>query len=118
VSAQAGFLFSLPRQRLGVVSHRDSTGIVFNCFDEFRGNLVAAFAASSPWYFSSSGRAIIGTFVPLCEAVFSGKLTAEVTTMVIVALFGSLVCGGALFAFFRNAGAESAESQYTKLDIS
>ena len=37
--------------------------------------------------------------------------------MVIIALFGSLVCGGALFAFVRNAGAKSAESNYTKLDI-
>jgi hypothetical protein len=37
--------------------------------------------------------------------------------MVIVALFGSLVAGGALFAFIRNAGAKAAESKYTKLDI-
>lgn len=37
--------------------------------------------------------------------------------MVIVALFGSLVAGGAFFAFLKSAGAKPAESKYTKLDI-
>jgi hypothetical protein len=37
--------------------------------------------------------------------------------MVIVALFGGLVAGGAIFAFLKNAGAKSAESKYTKLDL-
>ncbi len=37
--------------------------------------------------------------------------------MVIIALFGSLVCGGALFAFVRNAGAKSASASYTRLDL-
>lgn len=37
--------------------------------------------------------------------------------MVIIALFGSLVCGGALFAFVRNAGAKTAAAAYTKLDL-
>jgi hypothetical protein len=37
--------------------------------------------------------------------------------MVIIALFGGLVVGGALFAILKSAGGKSAESKYTKLDI-
>jgi hypothetical protein len=37
--------------------------------------------------------------------------------MVIVALFGSLVAGGAFFAFLKNAGAKSSDTKYTKLDL-
>jgi hypothetical protein len=37
--------------------------------------------------------------------------------MVIIALFGGLVVGGALFAILKNAGGKSAETKYTKLDI-
>jgi len=37
--------------------------------------------------------------------------------MVIIALFGALVAGGALFALFKNTGSKSVESKYTKLDI-
>jgi hypothetical protein len=37
--------------------------------------------------------------------------------MVIIAVFGGLVVGGALFAILKNNGSKSAESKYTKLDI-
>jgi hypothetical protein len=37
--------------------------------------------------------------------------------MVIIALFGGLVAGGALFAILKNAGAKTSENKYTKLDI-
>jgi hypothetical protein len=37
--------------------------------------------------------------------------------MVIIALFGGLVAGGALFAILRNSGSKKTESNYTKLDI-
>jgi hypothetical protein len=37
--------------------------------------------------------------------------------MVIIALFGSLVAGGALFAILKNASGKTSESKYTKLDI-
>jgi acyl-CoA thioesterase len=37
--------------------------------------------------------------------------------MVIVAIFGGLVVGGALFALLKNSGNKSTESKYTKLDI-
>jgi hypothetical protein len=37
--------------------------------------------------------------------------------MVIIALFGGLVVGGALFAILKNSGGKSAERKYSKLDI-
>jgi hypothetical protein len=37
--------------------------------------------------------------------------------MVIIALFGGLVVGGALFAVLKNSGSKSSEGKYTKLDI-
>jgi hypothetical protein len=37
--------------------------------------------------------------------------------MVIIALLGGLVAGGALFAILKNSGNKAAESKYTKLDI-
>ena len=37
--------------------------------------------------------------------------------MVIIAMVGGLVVGGALFALLKNAGGKSSESKYTKLDI-
>jgi acyl-CoA thioesterase len=37
--------------------------------------------------------------------------------MVIIAVFGGLVIGGALFAVLKNSGDKSAVSKYTKLDI-
>ena len=37
--------------------------------------------------------------------------------MVIIALFGGLVIGGALFAVLKSSGNKSAEGKYTKLDI-
>jgi hypothetical protein len=37
--------------------------------------------------------------------------------MVIIAVFGGLVIGGALFAVLKNSGGKAAESKYTKLDI-
>jgi hypothetical protein len=37
--------------------------------------------------------------------------------MVIIAMVGGLVVGGALFAILKNAGGKSSESKYTKLDI-
>jgi hypothetical protein len=37
--------------------------------------------------------------------------------MVIIAVFGGLVIGGALFAVLKNSGSKSSESKYTKLDI-
>ena len=37
--------------------------------------------------------------------------------MVIIAMFGGLVVGGALFAILKNSGNKSGESKYTKLDI-
>jgi hypothetical protein len=37
--------------------------------------------------------------------------------MVIIAVFGGLVIGGALFAVLKNSGSKSADSRYTKLDI-
>jgi len=37
--------------------------------------------------------------------------------MVIVAVFGGLVVGGALFAILKNSGGKPAEDKYTKLDI-
>jgi hypothetical protein len=37
--------------------------------------------------------------------------------MVIIALFGSLVVGGAIFAVLKNSGGKGKESKYTKLDI-
>ena len=47
------------------------------------------------------------------------RLSLEVLLdpMVIIALFGGLVVGGALFAILKNTGSKSAESKYTKLDI-
>jgi hypothetical protein len=36
--------------------------------------------------------------------------------MVIIAVFGGLVVGGAVFAFLKNSGTK-AEKRYTKLDI-
>jgi hypothetical protein len=37
--------------------------------------------------------------------------------MVIIALFGGLVAGGALFAILKNSGGKAKENKYTKLDI-
>jgi len=37
--------------------------------------------------------------------------------MVIIALFGGLVAGGALFAILRNSGGKASDSKYTKLNI-
>lgn len=37
--------------------------------------------------------------------------------MVIIAVFGGLVIGGALFAVLKNSGGKSTDSKYTKLDI-
>jgi len=37
--------------------------------------------------------------------------------MVIIAMVGGLVVGGALFAILKNAGSKSTESKVTKLDI-
>jgi hypothetical protein len=37
--------------------------------------------------------------------------------MVIIALFGGLVVGGALFALLKNSGNKASDSKYTKLDI-
>jgi hypothetical protein len=47
------------------------------------------------------------------------RLSSEVSfdPMVIIAVFGGLVVGGALFAILKNNGSKSAESKYTKLDI-
>jgi hypothetical protein len=50
---------------------------------------------------------------------FLGSLSSEVSSdpMVIIALFGGLVVGGALFAVLKNSGSKSSEGKYTKLDI-
>jgi len=37
--------------------------------------------------------------------------------MVIIALFGGLVVGGALFAILKNSGSKATDSKYTKLNI-
>ena len=37
-------------------------------------------------------------------------------SMVIIAVFGGLVAGGAIFAFLKNSGSK-AEASYTKLNI-
>jgi hypothetical protein len=37
--------------------------------------------------------------------------------MVIIAVFGGLVVGGALFAILKNNGSKSSDDKYTKLDI-
>jgi len=37
--------------------------------------------------------------------------------MVIIAVFGGLVVGGALLAVIKNSGSKAKESNYTKLDI-
>jgi hypothetical protein len=37
--------------------------------------------------------------------------------MVIIALFGGLVVGGALFTILKNSDIESTESKHTKLNI-
>ena len=37
--------------------------------------------------------------------------------MVIIAMVGVLIVGGALFAILKNRGGKSTESNYTKLDI-
>jgi hypothetical protein len=37
--------------------------------------------------------------------------------MVIIAVFGGLVVGGALFAILKNNGAKASDDKYTKLDI-
>jgi hypothetical protein len=37
--------------------------------------------------------------------------------MVIIAVFGGLVVGGALFAILKNSSSKSTDSKYTKLDI-
>jgi len=37
--------------------------------------------------------------------------------MVIIAMVGGLVVGGALFAILKNMGGKSTESKVTKLDI-
>ena len=38
-------------------------------------------------------------------------------SMVIIALFGGLVVGGALFAILKNSGSKATEGKYTKLNI-
>jgi hypothetical protein len=40
----------------------------------------------------------------------------ETTSMVIIAVFGGLVAGGAIFAFLKSSGGKS-EANYTKLNI-
>jgi len=47
------------------------------------------------------------------------RLSQEVANdpMVIIAMFGGLIVGGALFALLKNSGDKSTESKYTKLDI-
>ena len=37
--------------------------------------------------------------------------------MVIIAVFGGLVAGGALFAILKSSGSKSSADKYTKLDI-
>ena len=37
--------------------------------------------------------------------------------MVIIAMVGVLVAGGALFAVLKNAGSKASDDKYTKLDI-
>jgi hypothetical protein len=37
--------------------------------------------------------------------------------MVIIAVFGGLVIGGAIFAVLKNSGGSATNSKYTKLDI-
>jgi hypothetical protein len=37
--------------------------------------------------------------------------------MVIIAVFGGLVIGGAIFAVLKNSGGRVTNSKYTKLDI-
>ncbi len=37
--------------------------------------------------------------------------------MVIIAVFGGLVIGGAIFAVLKNSGGRATNSKYTKLDI-
>jgi hypothetical protein len=37
--------------------------------------------------------------------------------MVMIAVLGGLVAGGAVFAILKNSGSKSTESKYTKLDI-
>jgi hypothetical protein len=37
--------------------------------------------------------------------------------MVIIAVFGGLVIGGALFAVLKSSSSKSSDSNYTKLDI-
>ena len=37
--------------------------------------------------------------------------------MVIIALFGSLVVGGAIFAVLKNSGGKNKDTKYTKLNI-
>jgi len=37
--------------------------------------------------------------------------------MVIIALFGGLVVGGALLAILKNSGSKGTDSKYTKLNI-
>jgi hypothetical protein len=37
--------------------------------------------------------------------------------MVIIAVFGGLVIGGAIFAVLKNSGGRATNSTYTKLDI-
>jgi len=48
-----------------------------------------------------------------------GKILLEVAlhTMVIIAVFGGLVAGGALFAILKSSGSKSSADKYTKLDI-
>jgi acyl-CoA thioesterase len=47
------------------------------------------------------------------------SLSSEVSfdPMVIIAVFGGLVVGGALFAILKNSGGKSTDDKYTKLDI-
>jgi hypothetical protein len=44
-------------------------------------------------------------------------LEVRFNPMVIIALFGGLVAGGALFAILKNSGGNAKENKYTKLDI-
>ena len=60
-----------------------------------------------------------GTFLAPRVSPILRILPSEVLLdpMVIIAVFGGLVVGGALFAVLKNSGSKSAEGKYTKLDI-
>jgi hypothetical protein len=53
-----------------------------------------------------------GVYRKLCQ---SSEVRVE--PMVIIALFGGLVIGGAIFAVLKNSGSRATNSKYTKLNI-